>query len=451
MKHLNRRHFLRGCVGGAMLSLGLPPLEAMLDVNGAYADGLGDNPFFGVFYWANGLPWHAAHGAQQAGAGHADLWTPNTTGAGYVPSTLVSPLSRHQPTVITGLEPHTTIPSAPGGQSDGHMRGFMVALTGDRPKSDGFNHSSHSLTALRPSLDQYVAHHPEFYQDGSFYRSIEAGASTARFHTYGHWNAISYNGPDSTNLPIMEPSQLYDRLFGVMPDETESIKQSRLLDAVMEDAAHLRNRLGMRDRQRLESHLEHIFALQNRIGSIRQECSAPTRPTPPDSLLGKATVMGELLATAVSCGLTRVFSFMLTSPASTHIFSNLNVPDNMHKTCHDGHWERVRDITQYQMEAFASFLDAFTIEHPAGGTLLDRGLVYGTSEYGEGWKHSVKELPVVLAGGALGRLNQGVHVRTPGGNIANAQLTALRAIGLSDEGYGWNGGEADSVYEELLA
>lgn len=102
------------------------------------------------------------------------------------------------------------------------------------------------------------------------------------------------------------------------------------------------------------------------------------------------------------------------------------------------------------MESFASFLDAFAVEHPAGGTLLDRGLVYGTSEYGEGWKHSVKELPVVLAGSAQGRLNQGVHVRTPGGNLANAQLTALKALGLSDETYGWNGGESDSVYDELL-
>ena len=51
MKYLSRRHFLRGCIGGAALTLGLPPLEAMLNLNGAYADGLGDEPFFGLFYW----------------------------------------------------------------------------------------------------------------------------------------------------------------------------------------------------------------------------------------------------------------------------------------------------------------------------------------------------------------------------------------------------------------
>ncbi|MEL6180557.1 MAG: DUF1552 domain-containing protein, partial [Myxococcota bacterium] len=142
------------------------------------------------------------------------------------------------------------------------------------------------------------------------------------------------------------------------------------------------------------------------------------------------------------CGLTRVFSFMLTSPASTHVFSNLGVPDGMHKTCHDGHWERVRDITRYQMEAFAAFLDAFTaLVRPDGTTLLDQGCILGLSEYGEGWKHSVREMPVVFAGSAGGRLNRAVHVRHPGGNIARAHLTALHALNLDTSTWGWNGGD----------
>ena len=187
-------------------------------------------------------PWHAVHGPQQAVGNHADLWTPTETGQGFSSTPLLNPLMRHRPSVISGLEPKTVIPPAPGGQGDGHMRGFMVALTGDRAKSEGFNHSSHSLTALRPSLDQYVAAHPDFYQDGYFFRSIEAGASTARFHGYGHWNAISYNAPDSTNLPIMDPGQLYDRLFNVPQDTTDSLKRSRVLDAVLDDARRLKQK-----------------------------------------------------------------------------------------------------------------------------------------------------------------------------------------------------------------
>ncbi|MGB0645893.1 MAG: DUF1552 domain-containing protein [Bradymonadia bacterium] len=451
MKYLGRRQFLRGCAGGLALGLALPPLEAMFNTKGAYADGHGDDPFFGIFYWANGLPWHAVHGAQQAMGNHADLWTPSETGAGFSSTPLLEPLMRHRPSVISGLEPKTIIPPTPGGQGDGHMRGFMVALTGDRPKPEGFNHSSHSLTALRPSLDQYVAAHPDFYQDGYFFRSIEAGASTARFHGYGHWNAISYNGPDSTNLPIMDPGQLYDRLFNIPQDSTDSLKRSRVLDAVLEDARRLKQRVGSRDRLRIDAHLAHIDSLKSRIERTVPSCDAPARPGNDGPLDEKARLVGELIATAINCGLTRVFSFMLTSPASTHVFSNLNVPDGMHKTCHDGHWERVRDITLYQMEAFAGFCDAFATEHPTGGTLLDRGLIYGTSEYGEGWKHSVKELPVVLVGRAHGRLSDGVHVRRPSGNLAEAQLTALRALNLNDASFGWNGAETTTVFDELVS
>lgn len=445
---LSRRTFLRGAVMGSAVALALPPLEAMLGGDGAWADGTPEDPFFGLFYWANGLPWHDAHGAQQAG--HPDLWTPAQTGLGYTPSELLQPLARHRVSVVTGLQPHTDIPPAPPGQGDGHMRGFMVALTGDRPRAEGFNHGSHTLTSRRASIDQFIARHDSFYTAPARFRSLEVGVSRARFHDYGHWNAISYNGTDSLNLPIQDASALYDLLFGVRPNDGEVRRRARLLDAVLDDARSLNVRLGARDRERLESHLEHVRGLQRRIETAVPVCADPGRPSDSGDLIARTRTMAELLALSISCGLTRVFSFMLTSPASTHVFSNLGVPDGMHKTCHDGHWERVRDITEYHMEAFAAFLDAFDVAGPDGTTLLDRGVIYGTSEYGEGWKHSVREMPVVLAGGAGGRLQRGVHVRQPGGNLCAAQLTALRATGLELPSYGWSGGEASDPISGLL-
>jgi hypothetical protein len=119
--------------------------------------------------------------------------------------------------------------------------------------------------------------------------------------------------------------------------------------------------------------------------------------------------------------------------------------------CHDGAWENVRRITLHQMEAFAIFLDAFAaVTLPTGGTLLDRACILGTSEYGEGWKHSVKELPMIFAGGAGGALARGVHVREPGGNVAKAHLTVLRALGLPETSFGWNGGETSDALSGIL-
>lgn len=458
MKVLSRRTVLRGAVAGGVVSLALPQLDAMLRPSEALAGGAAPEPFFGLFFWANGTPWHAGHGAEQGASGYPDLWTPGAVGPGVLvpgstPSELCAPLARHSPVVISGLEPKTEIPGDPAGQGDGHMRGFMVALTGDRPRSVGFDHPSHTLTSLRPSIDQVVARDPAFYGTSpARFRSLHVGVSDARFHDYGHWNAISYNGPSSQNLPISSIAQLYSLLFDVPPDATETLRRARLLDAVREDAQSLRARLGAGDRARLDEHLEHVSEIQRRLElGAGASCVAPGMPGDGD-VMGRADALARLLAVAVRCDLTRCFSFMLTSPASTHVFSALGAPDGMHKTCHDGLWEQVRAITRYHMECFATVLDRFAeLTDASGASLMDRAVILGTSEYGEGWKHGNAEHPVVIAGGGAGRIVRGTHAREVGGNLSKAHLTALRALGLPYETWGWNGAEtADSVAGVLV-
>lgn len=443
-RRLTRRTLLRGAVGGSAVALALPWLEGMFPTRGAHAKATALDPIFGLFFWANGLPWNAKHGEQQGQGGHPDLWTPAEEGPGFTPSTLMTPLGAHPFSVATGLEPKTEIPGDPPGQGDGHMRGFMVAMTGDRIRPEGFDHPSHTLTALRPTLDQYIAEHPDFYGDfPTRFRSLVVGVSESRFHDYGHWNNISYNGPDSLNPAIMSPEQLYNLLFDVPEDLIAVGRRARLLDVVMDDAKDLRNELGAMDRQRLDDHLDHLAEIQRRLELTSGTCdTAPDMPTDSGDLLIKTDIMAELMAIALQCGLTRVFSFMLTSPATTHVFANLGVNNNMHATCHAGEWEQVRAITDYQMQAFGRLLDRFAAtEDPMGDTLLDRACIFGTSEYGEGWQHSTKELPVVLAGRCNGALNPGVHVREAGGNVCKTHVTILRALGIETPSFGWNGGE----------
>lgn len=445
---LSRRTMLRGALGGTAVALALPTLEAMLGSGGVEAAELG--PIFGIFYWANGMPWHAGHGVMQAGP--PDLWTPTTTGAGYAPSELLEPLMPYQPSVVTGLTPKTEVPPNPPGQEDGHMRGFMVALTGDRIRPEGFDHPSHTLTALRPSLDQYVAKDTPFYNTGKpRFSSLVLGVSPARFHNYGHWNAISYNGPDSLNLPVMDPGQLYDLLFSVPTDIVAVTRRAALLDAVMEDGKSLRARLGAADRQRLDAHLEHLNQVQHRLELTGQICVTPAKPQVNEDLITKTGIMGDLLASALACNMTRVFSFMLTSPATTHVFGNLGVPNDMHSTCHDGQWEMVRAITLYQMQAFATLLGKLqATTDPSGSTLLDRSLIFGTSEYGEGWQHSVNEMACLMVGRCGGAIKQGVHVRDPGGNFSKAHVTMLRALGIETPSFGFNGGETTEQFSDIL-
>ena len=436
---LSRRTLLRGVAGGTALGLALPTMEAMLSPRSAKA--AESPPIFGMFFWGGGLPWNDKHGGEQAG--HPDDWTPTTTGAGYASTPLLAPLMPYQPSIATGLQPHTEIPADPPGQSDGHMRGFMVAMTGDRIRPEGFIQPEHILTSLRPTLDQVVATNPAFYADGpTKYSSLVVGASPARFHEFGHWNAISLNGADSYNQPIMDPGQLFNLLFSVAPDVNLLKRRASLLDAVREDGKDLRKRLGAADQSRLDEHLEHIDAIQKRLQISGVACEAPEVPANSADITAKTDAMAELLAKALACNLSRVFSFMLTSPASTHTFPELGSPNDLHSTCHAGDWQAVRNVMQKQMEAFAALLARFqATPDPLGTTLLDRSLILGLSEYGEGFKHSDNEIPCVFAGGCNGHIAKGVHTREENGNYSKAHVTALRALGLDTPSFGWNGGE----------
>jgi hypothetical protein len=443
---LSRRAVLRGAVGGAAVTLALPPLEAMFRSGTAMADP--NDPIFGVFFWANGMPWHA--GNDPMAASRPDLWTPAATGAGYAPSELLAPLAAHRPTVITGFEPKTEVPPDPPGQSDGHMRGFMVALTGDRIRPEGFNHPSHTLTALRASIDQVIARRDDFYASGvPRFRSIHVGASDARFHEYGHWNAISYNGPSSQNLPFRTIGELHGQLFMAPRDAEETMRRASLLSAVRADRDRLRPRLGTVDQQRLDEHFDRIADIERRYILSTGTCAAP--PPPPDGdLLDRADAMARILAVAIDCDLTRVFTFMLTSPASTHVFSNLGVGNGMHAVCHEGLWEEVRRITTYQMQCFARVLDRLAEVSTAGVSVLDRSVIFGVSEYGEGWHHGTQEMPAILVGGGCGHLARGVHHREVGGNYAQIHLTAIHALGLEQASWGWNGPAATAPITGLV-
>ena len=48
------------------------------------------------------------------------------------------------------------------------------------------------------------------------------------------------------------------------------------------------------------------------------------------------------------------------------------------------------------------------------------------------------------------RLDTGWHVRDEGGNMARVHLTVLRALGLDETSYGFNGGESSDALPFLV-
>jgi len=469
---ITRRTVLRGMMGGSAFALGLPLLEPMLNTSGtALAQGAGLAKRYGLFFWGGGLPWSSRH-KQAAQSGNPDpkdipepdLWTPTTTGKGFQLTEYMQPLARHKGnfSVVTGLEPHTMIPTTPVGQGDGHMRGVCVTLTGDKIKTEGFDHDPHILAVNRPTLDQFVAKHPEFYTDGApFFKSLELGVSKAVLHDYGTWLAVSHNGPDSLNIPVRDPQAFFDHVFAVKPDLAEATRRTSVLDVVLEDIRQLQPKLGARDKQRLEEHLTHVSEIERRLKLAQAACTNPAAPVGAfdgeKQNMAKLDMLGDILVAALRCDMTRVFSIALTTSASVMPMNAAGEVDGpgaiqMHDALHAGNREVVLQCTKFHMMAFANFLDKLTAEVDVNGqTLLDSSCILGTSEYGEGYTHSNKETPVVIAGKAGGALDPDWHVRDEGGNYSRAHLTVLRALGINEPSFGFNGGETSDVLPFLKA
>lgn len=464
---LDRRTLLRGAVGGLGLSVGLPILEAMLDDHGtAFAQGEPLPRRFGLFFWANGTPWNGKHDPNN---GEPDLWTPPTEG----PLTL-SPLLQtfagleSKMTVVTGLEPKSQLGNANGdpnrgidpGQGDGHMRGVVHALTGDRPRPQGFVQPDHIFTVQRPTIDQQYGDAPEIQgATPPRFRSVVTSVSAARFHQvpdFGTWESISLRGPDQLVPPIPSARDLFLTLFSDAPPDdpvarAETLERIDVLSAVKNDLAAVKRRLGRSDVMRLDEHVTAVEEIERRLKSAQPACTQPSAPGDVGDLAGQAEAQARLIAHAMTCDRTRVFSMMLTSPGGQHVFGQLGLSGGSHQLAHDAAHEPLRRITEYHMQCFRRVLDVFaSTPDVAGGSLLDSMAILGTSEYAEGKAHNVSEFPVILAGGLRGRIRQGQHLRYPSGNLARVHLTLHQAFGLNVQSWGWDGGETSEPLPILV-
>lgn len=438
---LDRRTVLRGMLGGVAVSVALPALEIFLDDAGtAYADGSAFPQRFGVFFWGNGIM--------------PALWTPDRQGDDYELSEQLGPLAdvKKHISVVTGMAMKSP-------NSTPHESGASGIMAGTDLMQNTF-----SLT--RPSIDQSVA---DEIGGGARFRSLEIGVvNKGAFWTFAD--------ADVPNPVEFDPLTLYNKLFvdGFTAPGAEPVIDARLayrrsvLDAVRGQAGRLCGRLGARDRQRLEQHLDGIRELERKLVDVAPAplgCTVPEKPATeyparPDGspdLSKRNQVMSGLLAAALSCDQTRVFTYWLTgSQAEVRLpgvmceYPNGNLgpcPETFHRYTHD---ERGIDFTDQPivnqcvkrvMSELDVFLGSLARVEEGDGTLLDNCGVLCTSDCSWGAYHLVDEYPIIVAGRAGGRLKTGLHYRSPSAeNVNRVTLSLARAVGLNWSS--WGEGEA---------
>ena len=437
---LDRRTVLRGTLGGTVLSFALPPLEAMLGTTGAaLADGTALPTRFGVWFWGNGV--------------RPEHWVPTGTGTGWSPSTEVAPLAdlRDYISPVTGCEIKTA--------THPHHSGMTGILTGQHYQQLGTTRDTIVSTFARQSVDQDAADALEAAGPVTPFRSLEVGVT--RFHgtdegsTFQH---LSHNGPNLPNPSEYNPTALYNRLFGASSDALQRDVRASVLDSVHEQILGLRAELGASDKARLDQHLESVSTLEQRLRSDFPACE---RPEPPEAVVDtglepideKNVVMSQLLALALACDLTRVFSVQFSTCGSAVVLWQVGAENSLHYTCHEEALPQptVHAATIFTMEQLAVFLEELRLTPEGDGNLLDRCSILCTSELSDGRTHANTEFPILVAGKGSGRLRGGVHHRSTGSdNASKAVLTALHGAGITLPSWGVAEGRVSTVFSDLL-
>jgi hypothetical protein len=439
---LDRRAVLRGLVGGSAVAVGLPLLEAMLDDHGeALATGLPLPDRFGVWYWGNGV--------------RPDRWRPTGTN-NWAPSESLQPLADLVPyvSVLTGFGTKTPFWA--------HHSGVTAIMTGSPYYLVGTTRDTIVSTFARQSVDQDAA---DAFDGLASFRSLELGVcrftGTDEGTSFQH---LSHNGPNNPNPSEYSPSALFSRLFSAPTSpELEQVRLS-VLDGVRNQVTRLEQKLGARDRERLEQHLDSIRTLEQRLQGAPALCTPGASPADVPDVSGleqieeKNSAMVDVLALALACDLTRVFSFQYSVCGGGNVFWQVGMADGLHSQTHleAPPQPLVQAQVVFTMERLGELLRKLRDTPDGRGNLLDSCSILCTSEHSDGYTHSQDEFPILLAGKGNGRLRGGVHYRAPGAplgnqrNTSDAVLTALHGAGITLPSWGVDAGQTSSVVAEVL-
>ncbi|MDG3006139.1 DUF1552 domain-containing protein [Paludisphaera mucosa] len=277
-------------------------------------------------------------------------------------------------------------------------------------------------------------------------------------------NNLSWSSP-TTPLPAeAHPRIVFERLFGEGGNAVERRaalkKRASLLDSVAEEMARLKNQLGPADREKVAQYLDAVREVERRIQKAEadsREDALPDLDRPvgvPASYADHARLMFDLQILAMQGDVTRVVTFQLARETSNRTYPEIGVFDSHHPLTHHGNdpakIAKMARINQFHVSLFAEFVAKMQATREGDGSLLDHSLYLYGSGMGNPNLHDHKDLPILVAGGAAGRMKGGRHIRfkepTP---LANLHLTLLDKVGVHLDSFADSRGQVDELFEPL--
>src|SRR6266404_1592578 len=267
------------------------------------------------------------------------------------------------------------------------------------------------------SIDQLMA---QRYGNSTKVSSLVLGCEKSNPSVHKNYSMlysshISWSSPTTPTPLEIYPALAFDRLF---KDEVSRGDKS-VLDAVLADANDFRRQISLSDQRKLDEYLDSVRDVEQRIENAgkkgelqgwRPTLAKPNIPRPPDgipqNIADHMRLMCDILVLAFQTDTTRICTLKLNNDHSSLRFPNLGVDYMIHHLLSHSDtadWLKVNQFFVEQLAYIARKLDGI---QEGSRTALDNSLLLFCSSMLTG-NHDANQLPVVMIGGAGGRIQGG--------------------------------------------
>jgi hypothetical protein len=249
------------------------------------------------------------------------------------------------------------------------------------------------------------------------------------------------------------PSSVFARLFlEGRPDEVEAqarrLRDGRsILDAVGGQARSLQQGLGTADREKLDEYFTSVRELEQRLATNEEwskkpkpkvDAKPPQNVANPADLVGRARLIFDLIHLAIQTDSTRLITVMLLGTSLVPPVAGVSL--GHHDLSHHGQdpskIEQLKKVEIEKLKTLHEFLAKLKETKEEEDSLLDRTMVFFSSNLGNAATHATKNLPILLAGGGF---KHGQHLAFDPASpppLCNLYVSMLQRLGIEAEKFG---------------
>ncbi len=208
-----------------------------------------------------------------------------------------------------------------------------------------------------------------------------------------------------------------------------------VLDANKQALTALRTKLGLEERDRLDSHLESLEKIESRITLLEDQASnsdsggacEPAAINTDGHMLGLLKAQSDVATAALKCGLTRVVSIQANYHQATWVGTSSGTDttswgNDHHQACHGGPTSANVEMVRYLNKGVAYLLGRLQAQG-----LMDSTMVVMVTDMGNGQDHSAGNAPFLIASGIPG-FKAGSSTN---GDHENVLADAINGMGLA--------------------